>query len=87
MAVSPKTSSSNRKGSGKRRRYRGRTVQPDGSPRSHTHGGHSPARKGWETGQTEAYPTKIIPGRFRVRLPNNVFRHGGEATPATKGPR
>lgn len=38
------------KGSGKRRRYRGKTVLPNGSPKAHTHGGHSRADRGFECG-------------------------------------
>ena len=65
------------KGSGKRRRYRGKTVLPDGSPRAHSHGGHSQAAAGFECGQDKTYGSKVIPGQFRVSGPTKKeHRHG-----------
>lgn len=72
MALSGGTA---RKGSGKRQRWRGKMVQPNGSPRSHTHGGHSPAMRGWSVGDAGPEPgvpkgkdqtTKHLPARFRA---------------------
>jgi hypothetical protein len=45
---------------GPRYRYRDKTVMPSGSPRSNTPGGHSQARAGYECGQTECWPTKLV---------------------------
>ncbi len=65
------------KGSGKRRHFRGKMVLPDGSPRAHSHGGHSQAFGGWERGQDKVYTTKHIPGQFRAPAPTKrVHRKG-----------
>ena len=77
------------KGSGKRRRFKGRMVQSNGLPRSHTHGGHSPAFGGWSCGDVDVAPrdqaTKHMPGRFKVGPPRKrqhrrgFYRSIGEA--------
>lgn len=43
--------------------------------RSHTPGGSSPSRDGFECGQDQAYPSKVIPGKFRVQMPKNRVRY------------
>lgn len=65
------------KGSGKRRHFRGKMVLPDGSPRAHTHGGHSQAAAGFEMGQDKPYITKEIPGRYRVSAPTKRAHRRG----------
>lgn len=50
MALNTGKAGTAHKGSGKRRRYKGRTVLPNGAPRAHTHGGHSRADRGFECG-------------------------------------
>ena len=66
-------SGSARKGSGKRQRHRGKMVMPNGAPRSHSHGGHSPARRGWSVGDAgpgapggKLQTTKHLPAKFRA---------------------
>lgn len=41
---------------------------------SHTHGGRSQAWGGFECGQPRPYPTKQIPGAYRVQMPNGRIR-------------
>lgn len=53
-------------------------VLPGGSPRAHTHGGHSQADTGYECGQIETYPSKLIPGKFKVSMKNNRVKYTGE---------
>lgn len=72
------------KGQGKRRRYRGKMVLPNGSPRAHSHGGHSPAGAGYECGQTQTYDSKTIPGKFRVQMPPNRTRYSTPVLPIGK---
>lgn len=67
------TSGNARKGSGKRQRWRGKMVQPNGSPRSHSHGGHSPAARGWSVNDAgpdgpkgKSQTTKHLPAKFRA---------------------
>lgn len=75
--------STNRKGSGQRRRYRGRTVGPTGSPRSSTHGGKSPNSLGWTVNDTHdarfgktGIPTNAAGlGPYRVQMPAGRTRY------------
>lgn len=83
-----KTTAARSKGSGKRRHYRGKTVNPDGSPRAHTHGGHSPARSGWTLGDTaiKAVATKTaVLGVFKVNGPTKARDRSGIIRNATTG--
>lgn len=69
-----------RKGSGKRRRFKGKMVLPNGEPRSHTHGGHSQARRGWTCGDVQAFPRGIETknsalGPYRVIMPRGRIRY------------
>lgn len=41
--------------------------------RSHT-GSTKPTRAGWESGQNEPYPTKNLPGQFKVPAPKRTIR-------------
>jgi hypothetical protein len=44
---------------GMQRHFRGKMTLPNGSPRAHTHGGHSQADRGFECQGTKvSYPTK-----------------------------
>lgn len=67
---------------GPRRRFKGKCGISVGhgnhrsvAMRSHTPGGNSSARDGYECNQTEAYPSKILPGKFRVQMPKNRIRY------------
>lgn len=67
---------------GPRRRFKGKRGIPIGhgshrsvAMRGHTSGGHSPSRDGFECNQTEPYPSKILPGKFRVQMPRNRVRY------------
>jgi hypothetical protein len=70
------------KGSGQRRRFAGKTgvrTKVRGgyvvTMRAHSHGGHSPARDGYECGQNKPY--QKVPGQFRVPAPTKrVHRKG-----------
>jgi hypothetical protein len=58
---------------------RGRTVV---SMRSQT-GATKPTAAGFEMNQTEAFPTKNLPGKFKVIMPRNRIRYvdpNGRAT-------
>lgn len=63
----------------KRRRYKGKTVQPTGAPRSHTSGGSSQAASGWTMGDTamKEVPTKHVLGRFRATAPTKRAHRRG----------
>lgn len=63
-----------RRSHGRRRRFRGAMVHPHGGPRSH-HIDHQLAKVSHECGQTQAYQTKTIPGRFKVQLPKGRIRY------------
>lgn len=80
MAKSSAKVASSGKGSGQRRRFRGRMVLPTGSPRSHSSGGGSPGNAGFECGSTnfsKAVPTKALPGKYKVGHPSKrEHRHG-----------
>lgn len=73
---------------GKRHHYRGKTVREDGSPRAHTHGGHSQADKGFMAGDTatSAHPTssKAL-SRFVVSAPTKRHHRRGIVRNATTG--
>jgi hypothetical protein len=73
---------------GKRVHFRGKTVREDGSPRSHTHGGHSQATGGFTMGDTaeRALQTKAAGnGRFRVSEPTKRWHRRGIVRNATTG--
>lgn len=65
---------------GPRRRHKGKTVLPNGYPRSqytgNIGGGKAP---GYECGQDRPYTTKELPGRFRVAMPIGRWKFGTEA--------
>jgi hypothetical protein len=64
---------------GRRWHFRGRTVGPEGSPRSSTHGGRSPAKTTYtvDDSHVAAMPTKQTAGRFKVGPPTKKeHRHG-----------
>lgn len=86
---------------GPRRRFRGKTVMPNGMPRASAlqqikgksinprepakntckggiGGGKAPS---YEMGQNQAYDTKTIPGQYKVQMPPNRYKMGGNATP------
>lgn len=79
-----------KKGSGKRRRYRGKMVQPGGSPRSHSHGGHSQANRGWSCGDAgpdgprgKLQTTKHLPAKYRAPEPSKRGHRRGYNLPGT----
>lgn len=77
------------KGSGKRRRYAGKTgirVKVRGgyvvAMRSHSHGGHSTASNGWSADDTHdpgygktGVPSKHLKGEHRVQIPRGRTRY------------
>lgn len=71
------------KGSGKRRRYRGRMVLPNGSPRAHTHGGHSPAWAGYTCGDNvltnpkQQQTSSAAQGPYKVPAPSKREHRSG----------
>lgn len=78
-----------RKGSGKRQRFGGimGVRKKDGKkwktvPRSHTHGGRSPARRGWSVNDAgpdgpkgKSQTTKHLPAKFRTQGPPTKRHH------------
>jgi hypothetical protein len=72
------------KGSGKKRKYRGKRVLPGGSPRAHTHGGHSQADAGWSAYNCPAGKGKP-PGKYKVPAPLKRWQRRGIVRNATTG--
>jgi hypothetical protein len=90
MASAAKTTAATRKGSGKRRRFGGKTGIRVWDPskkrlrtvgRSNTHGGHSQANAGFECDSTHspkgAVQTKLLPGEFKVSGPTKRAHRRG----------
>jgi hypothetical protein len=90
MASAAKTTAATRKGSGKRRRFGGKTGTRVWSPtkkkyvtvgRSNTHGGHSQAQAGFECNSTHspkgAVQTKLLPGQYKVSGPTKRAHRRG----------
>ena len=73
-----------KKGSGKRRRFRGRMVMPNGSPRAH-HIDKKMAPISWECGSTaeKAAPTQHLKGIYKVSPPTKSVHRSrfGNVTP------
>lgn len=72
------------KGSGKKRRYRGKMVLPGGSPRAHTHGGHSQANDGYARWDCP-FGKGRAPGKYKVSAPSKRHHRKGIVRNATTG--
>lgn len=76
------------KGSGRRRRHRGRTVGADGSPRSHQSKGTIKADAGFSSGDTAMKAVQSnnnLLGRFKVPAPSKRWHRRGIIRNATTG--
>lgn len=73
-----------RKGDGKQRHFRGRMTLPNGSPRAHTHGGHSQADDGFARWDCPVTKGKA-PGKYKVSPPTKRWQRRGIVRNATTG--
>lgn len=75
-----------KKGDGRQRHFRGKMTLPGGSPRAHTHGGHSQADAGYTTSDCPSGKGSP-PGRYRVSAPLKRWQRHGIMRNATTGER
>jgi hypothetical protein len=80
-----KMTDSRAKNPGMQRRFKGKTVLPNGSPRAHTHGGHSQANAGFTSHDAPPETMRGTAGRFKVQTPTKAWQRSGIVRNDTTG--